>query len=277
MVPAKPRMPWPIGPWTAIKLEHLEAYLRAYARATTRAQERYYIDGFAGCGDCVLRGTRVPVQGSVWRALSVTPPFTRCFFVERDPVLAAHLSAQMDKYPQVEVFQGDCNIVIPTKVLQRVPRRAPSLCFLDPTGAQVRWDTIKALAAHRVGPRKMELLILYPFDMFVARWLSLPKMERRLTDLYGDASWKHELRESVRLREGRDQRRGRFVSLYARRLQDLGYSFVDAHGPLYRGHRALYHFVFATDHPAGHKIMSDVWRRARPIPGELGYKPRLLP
>jgi three-Cys-motif partner protein len=268
-------MPRPIGPWTAIKLEHLDAYLRAYARATTRAGERYYIDGFAGCGDCVLRSTRVPVQGSAWRALSVTPPFTRCFFVELNPVLAAHLKTQMASYSRVEVFQGDCNIVIPREVLPRVPRRAPSLCFLDPTGAQVRWDTVKALAAHRLGPRKMELLVLYPFDMFIGRWLTLPAMERILTAFYGDASWKNELMESERLGEGREQRRARFVSLYLDRLRDLGYRFVDAYGPLYSGHRALYHFILATDHPVAHKIMSDVWRRARPIPGELGYQPRL--
>ena len=277
MVPAKPRIPLPIGRWTAIKLEHLEAYLRAYAIATKRARERYYIDGFAGCGDCVLRPTGVAVDGSAWRALRAEPPFTRCFFVELNPLLGAHLRSRMASYPRVEVFVGDCNTVIPAQVLPRVPREAPSLCFLDPTGPQVRWDTVKALASHRLGPRKMELLILYPFDMFIGRWLNLPRMERVLTEFYGDVAWKDELRESERLRETRTQRRARFVSLYLERLRGLGYAFVEAFGPLYSGHRALYHFVLATDHPVAHKIMSDVWRRARPVPGELGYQPRLTP
>lgn len=277
MVPARPRIPLPIGPWTAIKLEHLEAYLKAYARATTRARERYYIDAFAGCGDCIMRRTGVPVEGSVWRALRVQPAFTRCLFVELNPVLAAHLRGRMANYTQVEIFQGDCNAVIPTQVLPRVPREAPSLCFLDPTGAQIRWDTVRALAAHRVGPRRMELLILYPFDMFIDRWLTLSAMEPMLTSFYGDSTWKNERAESQRLGERRVQRRARFVSFYTERLRSLGYSFVDAYGPLYSRHRALYHFVFATDHPAGHRIMSDVWRRARPIPGELGYQARLAP
>ncbi len=275
MAPAKAAIPRPIGRWTAIKLEQLEAYLRAYARATTRARERYYIDGFAGCGDCVLRGAGIAVEGSAWRALRVQPPFTRCFLVELDSTLAEYLRDRMAPYPHVQVFQGDCNTVIPSQVLPRVPRGAPSLCFLDPTGPQVRWETVRALAHHRAGARKMELLILYPFDMFIDRWLTLPALEPTLNAFYGEQDWKNELKESQRLGEQRPERRKRFVSYYLRRLGSLGYRFAEAHGPLYSGHRALYHFVFATDHPVGHKIMSDVWTRARPIPGELGYQPRL--
>ena len=31
------------------------------------------------------------------------------------------------------------------------------------------------------------------------------------------------------------------------------------------------HMIFATDDPAGDRIMSDVWKKERPLPGQLFY------
>lgn len=268
------RIPRPIRRWTAIKLEHLEAYLKAYARATKRWQERYYIDAFAGCGDCILRETGAPIEGSPWRALKVDPPFTACFFIERDPALAAHLRERMADCGNVHILEGDCNSVIPSEVLPKLPRRAPSLAFLDPTGAQLDWETVRALAVHRLGPRKMELLVLYPYDMFIARWLKQRQMAPVLTDMFGGDSWQEALRQSVATHEGPKERRGRFVGLYCDLLRSLNYRFVDPFGPMYSGRRSLYHLVFASDSDVGIKIMHDVWSRPRAIPGELWYRPR---
>lgn len=255
-------------------MEHLEAYLKGYARAATTARERYYIDAFAGCGDCVLRVLGIHIEGSARRALKVQPPFTGCFFIEQNPALASHLRSQMASERNVHVFEGDCNEVIPAEVLPRIPRRAASLAFLDPTGAQLQWRTIQTLAGHRLGRFKMELLILYPYDMFIARWLKLDTMAPALTLMFGGDHWKRALQESTANREDTVARRERFVQLYCDGLRSLGYQYVDTLGPLYRsGHHPLYHVIFAGDHPVGQRIMRDVWSRARPVPGELGYKP----
>ncbi len=267
----KSRIPKPIRRWTAIKLEHLEAYLKAYARATTRAGQRYYLDAFAGCGDCVLIENGMHVEGSARRALEVTPPFTQCFFVEMDRHLAAHLGNSLASTPGVTVFQGDCNVVIPRDVLPLLPRRAPSLAFLDPTGAQLQWSTIEALARHRLGGAKMELLILYPYDMFIARWLTHPALASSFTAMFGGTYWQSALNQSVALQESPRQRRLRFVDLYCNRLRSLRYRHVVAFGPLYSGHHPLYHVIFASDNDTGAKIMQDVWSKTRAIPGGLGY------
>src|SRR3990172_2148467 len=92
---ARSTIPRPIRLWTAIKLEHLEAYLTAYAKATKRAGERYYIDGFSGSGDCILRETGTLIEGSAKRALKASPPFTTCFVIEKDPLLSAHLQQSL--------------------------------------------------------------------------------------------------------------------------------------------------------------------------------------
>lgn len=275
MVPAKATIPRPIGRWTAIKLEHLDHYLQAYVTASKRALERSYIDAFAACGDCVLESTGMAVEGSAVRALRAVPSFTESHLVEIDRASAQHLRSKVSGHRNVSVYTGDCNVLIPTRVLPRVSRRSASLAFLDPTGLQMHWDTIVALARHRAGPRRMELLILYPYDMAIDRWLSNVRIHPALTRFFGsDSGWELQLAESRRLRESRDQRRDRFVRFYCARLRQLGYQYVDEYGPLHDEHnRPLYNVVFASDHPVGAKIMKSEWSATRFVPGELGYSP----
>ncbi len=275
----KPRIPTPIRKWTALKLEYLDNYLQAYVRATKRAREIHYIDPFAGCGDCVIIESGHYVQGSPWRALNAVPQFSKYHFVEKRPALAAHLRKSIiDKgFNNANLYVGDCNQVIPSQILPKLPRDVPCFAFLDPYGLQLHWATICALASHRRG-WKIELLILYPYDMAVSRLFSLaertPAISLKLTSFYGDESWKTQLDESVEADEDTEQRRQRFVKFYTSNLRSLGYEFVDVYGPLYSyRRRPLYHVIFAGDHPAGQRIMHDVWAKTRFIPGEFFYAP----
>ena len=71
--------PW--GWWTRHKLQILGDYLQAFATASNRLDQRIYLDLFAGWPKNVSRETDEPILGSVHRALSVQPPFTRvCLF-----------------------------------------------------------------------------------------------------------------------------------------------------------------------------------------------------
>jgi len=274
----KPRIPSSIGKWTALKLEYLDNYLQGYVIAAKKARETHYIDCFAGCGECVIIESGHYVQGSPWRALNAVPQFSKYHFVEKKPALAAHLRKSIiDKgFNNAHVYVGDCNQVIASDILPEVPRNVPCFAFLDPYGLQLHWTTICALASHRQG-WKIELLILYPYDMAVSRLFSLaksnPAISVKLTSFYGDESWKTQLEESVQGQENMEQRRERFVKLYVRNLQSLGYKFVRPYGPLYWHRRPLYHVIFASDSDVGAKIMHDVWSKTRFVPGELGYAP----
>ena len=54
-----------VGDWTREKLKLLELYLPGYLSATTKAQDRIYIDGFAGPGKNQLRSApREIIDGS---------------------------------------------------------------------------------------------------------------------------------------------------------------------------------------------------------------------
>ena len=272
---AKPR---PIHKWTALKLEHLDHYLQAYVKAASRARERHYIDAFAGCGECVLIDNGFPVMGSPWRALYAIPSFTQYHFVEKKAGLAAHLRKTLSDrgFENAHAYLGDCNLVLPAEVLPRVPHDVPSFAFLDPTGLQLHWKTIEKLAGHRTGLR-MELLILYPYDMAINRLFGLALasdvLNNTLTRFFGSDSWERQYRESVRAGEDPHRRRERFLALYTSVIKGLGYRYVEAYGPLYSGHRPLYNVIFAGDHPIGAKIMNDVWGKLRFVPGEIGYVP----
>ena len=268
-----PRIPRPIRAWTARKVEHLDAYLQAYVVATKAWGERYYIDGFAGCGDCVLMETGLPVAGSPWRALGANPAFTHYYFVEKEAPLAAHLRQRIGERRDVDVFTGDCNVVIPQQVLPKLSRRAPSFAFLDPSGIQLDWDTIRALAGHRLGHQKMELLILYPYDIAIARQLPIQRLRATLTSFFGDDHWQMEYQASLQMNESADQRRQRFTQLYVANLRGLGYQYVVPYGPLMDRHTPKYSVIFTSDNDVGLKIMQDVWSKPRDIPDDMFYRP----
>ena len=273
---AKPTIPSRIGKWTALKLEYLDNYLQGYVVATKKARETHYIDAFAGCGECVIKQSGQNIDGSPWRALNAVPRFSRYHFIEEKPTLATHLRKSIANrgFTNFSVYTGDCNQVILHDVLPRIPRNVPCFAFLDPFGLQLHWTTVCALASHRQG-LKVELLILYPYDMAVSRLFSLAKTNRaisvKLTNFYGDESWKTQLEQSVEANENTKQRRECFVKLYVRNLQSLGYKFVKVYGPLYSHRRPLYHVIFASDSAVGARIMHDVWSKTRFVPGELGY------
>jgi len=274
----RPMIPRPIRKWTALKLEYLDYYLQAYVIATRKAREIHYIDPFASCGECIVVESGKIVQGSPWRALNSVPQFSQYHFVEKRPMLAAYLRKSINEkgFENAHVYSGDCNLVIPREILPIIPRNVPCFAFLDPEGMQLDWETVRALAKHRQG-WKVELLILYPYDMAVARQFSLinkrPSISTRLTSFYGDECWKHQLFESIDAEESTAKRRQRFVDLYTGNLRALGYKFVEVYGPFRANKRPLYHVVFASDSPVGAKIMHDVWAKPRYVPGELFYRP----
>lgn len=274
------KCPLKINRWTGIKLHYLERYLQAYVTAAKSSIKRAYLDAFAGCGKCLLKDTKTVIDGSALRALKTVPPFTEYHFIEIDRDVAGHLRDNLSGYANVHVYEGDCNRVIVDEVLRPggMSQRAASFAFLDPPGLNLRWATIEALARYRYDPkhhRKMELLILYPFDMVINAKLFNPRVADTLDSYFGSAEWRAVLAESQRLRENRAQRRERFVALYVDKLKALGYEYVYPHGPIYDKHKPLYYFVFATDHPAGDTIMRNVWASKKPpiLEDEMGYQP----
>jgi len=69
---------------TRVKLSIFEDYVRNFARASKRAPDRIYIDGFAGGARGIDPTTGEEYDGSAALALDVDPSFTEVLLVEQD-------------------------------------------------------------------------------------------------------------------------------------------------------------------------------------------------
>jgi len=270
------------GFWTREKLRVLRDYLAAFLTASSSQSERIYLDAFAGEGTGVDRLTGEQFSGSCRIALELDAGggFTRFRFFEREGK-AQELEAELrQEFPDrdIRVYPGDCNEQIPRALAQLSDVRwAPTFAFIDPDGMELEWQTLEALASHKRGYRagrsgkpefKVELWLLFPSAGLI-RTLALnpaklsPADGERATRLFGTDAWKPIYQ---RRRDGEydpAEAREQYVNLMRWRLErDLGYErthpleLIDTRG------RPIYHMIFATDHEAGTKIMSDLYSKA---------------
>lgn len=155
------------GPWTEIKLDAIEYYLKCYTAALTPKNfDLWYVDAFAGSGDRVeeklvgglLENKPVTLvtetlPGSVKRALEIKPPFHHYVFNEKHKARQKSLLAikTNKKKFDIEILQDDANEAIREIFSRPVWRNksngsARAVVFLDPYALQVNWDTLKLLA-----------------------------------------------------------------------------------------------------------------------------------
>lgn len=173
------------GPWTEVKLDAVEYYLKFYTQALKDKPSAenpfvlWYVDAFAGTGDRateqmtggLLEGTpaelkTVRLAGSASRALGVTPAFQKFVFIEQRPEFCEALESLKTDHPDREIVcvQGDANQILPQLFGNRPwaarrwgdpPHRA--VVFLDPYNL-VEWSTLESLAATKA----VDLWFLFP-------------------------------------------------------------------------------------------------------------------
>lgn len=270
------------GPWTEKKLEALSSYLRAYLTIFTKNQKavkftRHYVDAFAGSG---LRQAREAcstsldlgdadealayMDGSVRKVLSLEQDFHHYWFIEKDSVHAASLremveSEYQERVSHCHIEKGDANEFLLgwCETLGTMDR---AVVFLDPYGMNVRWQTIEKLAA----TERVDLWMLFPSSGVIRM---LPRQgppdeawSRRLTELFGDESWKGEFypQETVNDLFGEHLTMRRVVSeetvanYLLRKLGSLFAGIVDQPLVLRNSRRSpLFMLVFAAGNPAG--------------------------
>ena len=263
--------------WTRNKLQILEDYVSAFNIASQgKASERIYIDLMAGRPDNFDRDTREQIAGSAKIALASEPPFTRLAFGEM-PDTAATLDAELRRsFPgrDFRVYPGDCNITVAQMLADLEPYRwAPTFAFLDQQAAELHWETIRALASFRrvrgsldsPAKFKAEQWILWS-PTFVFRGLTTANPTAyidRVDRMYGTRTWRRIFQAR---REGRITApawRAEMVNLLRWRLeQELGYKRTFRIPMKMLNGTTIYDMVFATDHDAGARIMSHLYKKA---------------
>jgi three-Cys-motif partner protein len=168
------------GSWTQQKLQILSKYLRAY-RKIFKSNERArffkisYVDAFAGTGVIprdapgmfadffpeLAEAEEEFRKGSVKRALEVEPPFDHYLFIEKDSGKCKELSALSEEFSDrdIGIVNEDANVALLKWCSEMDTRRERAVVFLDPFGASVEWNAIKAIARTKA----VDLWVLFPY------------------------------------------------------------------------------------------------------------------
>jgi three-Cys-motif partner protein len=242
------------GQWVHGKKYYLSRYLDIMTRGVGPKWEGNlsYVDLFAGPGRSVVRGTGEEVEGSP--LLSLRHQFARYVFVDLPEVLVS-LKKRLKGHPklsQISFVEGDCNRVI-EEVKQALPAGYLTLAFIDPTGLQIQFRTIR----HLVHNRRMDLLMTIQFGMGIR--MNLPQYIKtegtRLTAFLGNAGWREDV-NSGGLARG-------VLNRYLHELRGIGYRTVREREIDIRNDQnlLLYFIVLASRHPLGAKF----WREATQI------------
>lgn len=144
------------------KLQPLKEYLGAYTVALSKQPfDLIYIDAFAGTGSRdilqsaspLLDGvesddSHVTMPGSARVALGINPPLHRLIFIEKKAARFKALDQIRAEWPgrQIDCFNGDANAIVSRLCANINWRRTRAVMFLDPYGAQVSWETLRAIA-----------------------------------------------------------------------------------------------------------------------------------
>jgi three-Cys-motif partner protein len=265
----------PIRKWVCHKLECFSDYIEAYTAALGKGNY-CYLELYASGGKCLCKGTDCVIEDSALRALGVKRKFDRYIFVAKDPDDAQSLRQLTASY------DSDVNIItgnpVSEKVLRQafdlIPRSASSLALIDPPGyRQLRWSTIKKLAAHGLDwkEHKVELLILFPLEMALLRNLTRPECQSSINRLYGHRDWQAISQKRIDGKMSSEKLREKLVKLFMVGLKGLGYKYVEDFTPASPSLHPLYHVISANDSGHRMKMISEAWGKARYLPCELLY------
>lgn len=191
------------GPWTVEKLNILSNYLDFYSTALkSQPFQLIYIDAFAGTGKIKIgeQDEFEIIDGSAKLALQSKGQFAEYIFIEKKKAFAKELDEMVkqefpEKQSRVKIINGDCNTVILDICAKVEWRRARAVLFIDPYAADVKWETLKAVAATEA----IDVWYLFPFSaanrMMKKSGEIDPSWITKLNSIFGDRSWETELYE----------------------------------------------------------------------------------
>lgn len=226
----------PSGPWIDRKRFFLKRYADIFTRGMKAKWPLTYIDLFAGPGRCSITDRPEEVEGSPLIALNYE--FSKYIFVEAEQEDFEALKQRCSKSPKfskIQFIHGDCNLVI-----DQAEPVGLSLAFIDPTGIDIHFDTIRALA----DSRRVDLLMNIQFGMDIKRNFHLyqQKKDGSQLDLFlGEKVDWDGIKTPVDV-----------IKLYKTRIRHLGYETVEYQIVVKNTKQVpMYFLFFASKNPKG--------------------------
>jgi len=237
------------GPWVHDKKYYFERYLDIFTNGVGKKWKGQlaYADLFSGPGKSIVRETCEVVNGSPLVALEYN--FARYVFVDVPDVIAT-LRERLKDHPKkdcIRLIEGDCNTVV-DDIRAALPTNHLTLAFIDPTGLQIQFKTIKRL----VEARKIDLLMTIQFGMGIKMNIHqyIAANKAKLSAFLGNDSWRADAK-AVGVVSDLCQR---ILRRYIGELQNLGFGMVREIPIHNQNNLLLYFMVLASRHPLGEQF-----------------------
>lgn len=176
------------GPWSLLKLQTLESYLKPFCTALSGRFKLLYIDAFAGSGSFSFRELSAAplfdedeqirrVHGSARIALQCSPSFDQLIFIEEKTRNILSLKSLASEYPRrnIIVLQGDANEKVSESCTRENWQNTRGVIFLDPFGNSVEWRTLEKVAQTRA----LDVWYLFPLS---GVYRQAPVDQKKLTE-----------------------------------------------------------------------------------------------
>lgn len=265
-----------IGVWSEVKHEIVKDYAAAYSKIFSSQKQNYfkhyYIDAFCGAGLHISKTSKEIVPGSPLNALTVEPPFQKCFFIDLNGKKIDLLRKITEGDARVQIFEGDCNTVLLSDVFPNVryERYERALCLLDPYGLHLDWQIMLEAAQSKT----IDLFLNFPImDMNRNAIWKMPEQVppdgvMRMNRFWGDEGWRNAAYEQEQTLFGMWPKKtdnSDIVTAFQQRLKQVaGFKYVPE--PLAMKNKTgaeIYYLFFASHNDKADKIVRSIFARHR--------------
>ena len=292
------------GPWTEQKLDCFESYVKAYLTIMNVYRDKFnwkliYFDGFAGCGSRTLSECEQEEQsnellelfesdncddtkkelnvyaGAAERVIRLEQEmrgFDYYYFVDTNESNLTKLNLKLAQYNvQGKVAYRHDNANKQAELLAGAMANNPklkTLCFLDPFGMNIKWETIQQLAG-----KSIDLWILVPIGTIVNRLVKVDgtlMYPETLENFFGlnreEIQSRMQVKETEQTLFGEEQKIykvndaiSKLANLYCEQLGTLFDYVTNEPLVLYNSnHLPIFHFVCASNNQTAIRIAKQI-------------------
>ena len=262
-----------VGAWSLEKYRLVAYYQEIMSVGMLGKWKTAYVELFSGPGRVRLRKNNALIESSPILSLDLVHPFDRYIYCDADARVIDALGKRIKvKRPSanVEIITGDVNASVGA-VVNAIPKRHLSLCFLDPYDLGLHFATVKTLARERP---PIDFIILLALVMDAKRNLSyyFDPGSSKVELFLGDPDWRAVWIRFVR--KSGETENGAFVRFlaekYVEQMRALGYPGTELTdlAPIKSDERNIPYYYLA--YFSADKVGLKFWRQARKYASQEG-------